>query len=72
MNKLQLSTIISQAMFVGKTYEKHKKDKDFDEIVFRNYARGMITLLLRDLNLYDEGIIEKALKDFDAMKEGRF
>jgi hypothetical protein len=72
MNKLQLSTIISQAMFVGKAYEKHRKDKDFDEIVFRNYARGMITLLLRDLNLYDEGIIEKALKDFDAMKEGRF
>jgi hypothetical protein len=72
MNNLQLSTIISQAMFVGKSYEKHKEDKDFDEIVFRNYARSMLTILLRDLNLYDEGIVEKALKDFDAMKEGRF
>jgi len=72
MNNLQLSMIISQAMFVGKSYEKHKEDKNFDEMKFRNYARGMLTILLRDLNIYDEGIVEKALEDFEAMKEGRF
>ena len=42
MNNLKLSAVISQALFVGTVYEKHKKDKDFDEVIFRNYARGML------------------------------
>tara|TARA_R100000951_G_scaffold107389_1_gene102710 strand:- start:3 stop:215 length:213 start_codon:yes stop_codon:yes gene_type:complete len=67
MTNLQLSSIISQAMFVGSAYEKAKDDKDFDEVVFRNYARGMMTVLLRELNLYNEDIIEKSVKDFSAM-----
>ena len=67
MNNLQLSAVISQALFVGTVYEKHKIDKDFDEVVFRNYARGMLSILMKDLNLYNEEVIEKALDDFAAM-----
>jgi len=67
MTNLQLSSIISQAMFVGSAYEKAKDDKDFDEVVFRNYARGMMTVLLRELNLNKQDIVEKAVKDFSAM-----
>ena len=67
MTNLQMAAVISQALFVGTVYEKHKLDKDFDEIVFKNYARGMLTILMKDLNLYDEEVIEKALEDFDAM-----
>ena len=67
MTNLQLSAIVSQALFVGTVYEKHKVDKDFDELVFRNYARGMLSILMKELNVYDEKIIEKALDDFSAM-----
>lgn len=67
MTKLQLSAVISQALFVGTVYEKHKIDKDFDESVFKNYARGMLSVLMRELNVYDEEIIEKALEDFSSM-----
>ena len=67
MNNLQLAAIISQALFVGTVYQEHKRDMDFDEVVFRNYARGMLTVLMRELNIYDEEIIEKALDDFAAM-----
>ena len=67
MTNLQISTIISQALFVGTVYQSHKDDIDFDETVFRNYARGMLAVTMRDLNLYDEEIIEKAIQDFSAM-----
>ncbi len=67
MTNLQLSAVISQALFVGTVYEKHKTDKDFDEMVFKNYARGMLSVLMKELNVYDEDIIEKALEDFTAM-----
>ncbi len=67
MTNLQLSAIISQAMFVGAAYERAKEDKDFDEVVFRNYARGMMKVLLREINIEDEDIIEKAVLDFSAM-----
>jgi hypothetical protein len=67
MTNLQLSAVISQALFVGTVYERHKIDKDFDELVFRNYARGMLSILMKELNVYDEKIIEKALDDFSAM-----
>tara|TARA_R100001015_G_C4625480_1_gene184048 strand:- start:762 stop:974 length:213 start_codon:yes stop_codon:yes gene_type:complete len=67
MTNLQLSAIISQALFVGTVYQNHKNDKDFDENVFKNYARGMLAILMRDLNIYDEKIIEKAIEDFSAM-----
>ena len=67
MTNLQLSAIISQAMFVGSAYERAKEDKDFDETVFRNYARGMMKILLRELNIDDEGVVEKAVQDFSAM-----
>ena len=67
MTNLQLAAVISQALFVGTVYEKHKVDKDFDELVFRNYARGMLSILMKELNIYDEKIIEKALDDFSAM-----
>ena len=68
MTNLQLSAIVSQAMFVGSAYEKAKEDKDFDETVFRNYARGMMKILLRELNIDDEGVVEKAVQDFSAMQ----
>jgi len=67
MTNYQLSAIISQALFVGTVYQSHKDDRDFDETVFRNYARGMLTIIMRELNLYDEEIIEKAIQDFSAM-----
>ena len=67
MTNLQLSSIISQALFVGSVYQKHKGDKDFDELIFLNYARGMLSILMKDLNTYNEGVIEKALEDFSAM-----
>ena len=67
MTNLQLSAVISQAFFVGTVYEKHKLDQDFDEVIFRNYARGMLTVLMKELNLYNEDVIEKALDDFSAM-----
>lgn len=67
MTNLQLSAIISQAMFVGSAYERAKEDKDFDETVFRNYARGMMKILLRELNFNDESVAEKAVQDFSAM-----
>ena len=67
MNNLQLASVISQALFVGTVYEKHKIDKDFDEIVFRNYARGMLSILMKELNVYNEEVIEKALDDFSSM-----
>ena len=67
MTNMQISAIISQALFVGTVYQKHKSDSDFDEVVFRNYARGMLSVIMRDLNIYDEEIIEKAMTDFSAM-----
>tara|TARA_R110002020_G_scaffold249530_1_gene463472 strand:- start:232 stop:444 length:213 start_codon:yes stop_codon:yes gene_type:complete len=67
MTNLQLSAIISQSMFVGSAYERAKNDKDFNETVFRNYARGMMSLLLRELSIKDEDIVEKAVQDFSAM-----
>ena len=67
MNNLQLASVISQALFVGTVYEKHKNNKDFDEIVFRNYARGMLSILMKELNVYNEEVIEKALDDFSSM-----
>jgi hypothetical protein len=67
MTNLQISAIISQALFVGTVYQNHKDDIDFDETVFRNYARGMLAVIMRDLNIYDEKIIEKAIEDFSSM-----
>lgn len=67
MTNQQLAAVISQALFVGTVYQSHKDDIDFDETVFRNYARSMLTIIMRELNLYDEEIIEKALEDFSAM-----
>lgn len=65
MTKLQLSSIISQAMFVGETFN----GKEEDLLKFKKYARGMMEILLRDINLYDESVIEKALEDFLSTKE---
>jgi hypothetical protein len=67
MTNLQLSSVIAQAMFVGSAYERAKADKDFDEVVFRNYARGMMKVLLKELNINSEDVVEKAVKDFSAM-----
>lgn len=68
MTKLQLSSIISQAMFVGEVYGKNSLNLDErDGIRFRKYARSMMTLLLKDINEYDESVVEKALEDFFAM-----
>ena len=69
MSNLQLATIISQAMYVGHVYGKYKDDEEFDEKVFRNYARGMMNVLLKEIYLEDEISVEKAIEDFFAMKE---
>jgi hypothetical protein len=69
MTNSQLACIISQAMYVGHTYGRYKDDVEFDEQVFRNYARGMLNVLLREIYLEDESAVEKALEDFFAMKE---
>tara|TARA_B100000214_G_C23648500_1_gene481772 strand:- start:363 stop:575 length:213 start_codon:yes stop_codon:yes gene_type:complete len=69
MTNLQLAAIISQAMYVGRIYGTHKDDVEFNERVFRNYARGMMNVLLRELCLEDEQAVEKALQDFFAMRE---
>jgi len=82
MTDLQLASIISQAMFVGEVYGKKTLDIDSDNSVreddlihlgdeearFRNYARGMLDFLMKELNVQNrERVIEKALKDFFAM-----
>ena len=64
MTKLQLAAIISQAMYVGSVYNSHKNEDDFDEIVFRNYARGMMSVILRSVCMEDDSAVEKALGDF--------
>tara|TARA_R100001015_G_C4591766_1_gene147230 strand:- start:444 stop:656 length:213 start_codon:yes stop_codon:yes gene_type:complete len=69
MTNLQLASIISHAMYVGRVYGDHKDDLQFDERVFRNYARGMMNVLLREICLEDESAVEKALQDFFAMRE---
>ena len=65
MTKLQLASIISQAMFVGDAFKK----QDNDIIKFRSYARAMMNILLKDINLCDESAVEKALDDFLSTKE---
>jgi hypothetical protein len=67
MTDLQLSAVISQALFVGTVYERQKSKEDFDELLFRTYIRGMLAHLMKDLNVYDENVIEKAIEDFAAM-----
>jgi hypothetical protein len=64
MTNLQLAAIISQAMYVGSVHSSHKDKEDFDEIVFRNYARGMMNVILRSVCMEDESAVEKALEDF--------
>jgi len=66
MTDLQLAAIISQALYVGSIYSDHKGQEDFDESVFRNYARGMINIILRDVNLENDRATDKALEDFLA------
>jgi len=67
MTDLQLSAIISQALFIGTVYERQKLEEGFDELVFRRYIRGMLTHLMKELNAYDEKVVEKAIEDFAAM-----
>jgi len=68
MTDLQLSSIISQAMFVGEAYGKKAFNNDLEEERFRNYARGMLNILMKELNLKNrERVLEKALQDFFAM-----
>jgi len=67
MTDLQLSAIISQALFIGTVYERQKLEEGFDELVFRRYIRGMLTHLMKELNVYDEKVVEKAIEDFAAM-----
>jgi hypothetical protein len=64
MTELQLAAALSQALYVGSVYNKHKNDEDFDEIVFKNYARGMLNIILRNINAENESAVEKALDDF--------
>ena len=69
MTDLQLSAIISQAMFVGEAYGKKILNADLgEEERFRNYARGMLNTLMKELNVKNrERVLEKALQDFFAM-----
>lgn len=69
MTDLQLASIISQAMFVGEAYGKKIINVDLgEEDRFRNYARGMLNALMKELNVKNrERVIEKALQDFFAM-----
>lgn len=69
MTDLQLAAIISQAMFVGEAYGKNILNADLgEEERFRNYARGMMNTLMRELNVQNrERVLEKALQDFFAM-----
>jgi len=70
MTDLQLSAIISHAMFVGKTYESKiifTEGEGGDED-YRNFVRGMLGILMKELNVQNrERVIEKALEDFFAM-----
>lgn len=63
-NESQLAFIISQALYVGSVYGAHSKDSNFDEQEFKNYARGMMRIALKELNLAHDHSIEKALNDF--------
>jgi len=69
MTDLQLAAIISQAMFVGEAYGKKVLNADLGEDErFRNYARGMLDTLMRELSLENKDrVLEKALQDFFAM-----
>jgi len=66
MTDLQLAAIISQVLYVGSIYSDHKVDEDFDEIIYKNYARGMINIILRNINLENERAVEKGVDDFLA------
>ena len=66
MTDLQLAAILSQALYVGSVFNQHKSDDDFDEVVFRNYARGMLNVVLRTICAENERGVEKALDDFLA------
>ncbi len=71
MTDLQLAAIISHAMFVGKTYENKilfTEDIDSDEQEYQRFARGMLDVILKELNVQNrERVVEKALQDFFAM-----
>ena len=60
----QLAYIISQSMFIGEVYASQKDKEDFDEKVFRDYARAMINISLKATCLEDERVAEKAVEDF--------
>lgn len=60
----QLAYIISQSMFIGEVYAKQKNKPDFDEKVFRDYARAMINISLKATCLEDEIVAERAVDDF--------
>ena len=63
-NESQLAFIISHALYVGSVYGTHNKKDDFDEQGFKNYARGMLKIALRELNISHEHSIELAIDDF--------
>tara|TARA_R100001460_G_scaffold26052_4_gene52560 strand:+ start:445 stop:669 length:225 start_codon:yes stop_codon:yes gene_type:complete len=71
MTDLQLAAIISNAMFLGKTYENKilfTEDIDSDEQEYQRFARGMLDVILKNLNVQNrERVIEKSLQDFFAM-----
>ena len=64
MTDLQLAALISQALYAGSVYGLNKDEDDFDELVYRNYARGMINILLKNIYCENERAVEKALEDF--------
>ena len=73
MTDLQLAAIISQAMFVGEAYGKRSLKIDLDnsedkEENFRDYARGMLNVLMKEINVPNRvRVVEKALQNFFAM-----
>lgn len=64
MTDLQLAAIISQALYAGSVYGSQRNDDDFDEGAYRNYARGMLNIILRTTCAENERAVERALEDF--------
>ena len=68
MTDLQLELLLLRQCSLEKRMEKILNADLGEEERFRNYARGMLNTLMKELNIENrDRVLEKALQDFFAM-----
>ncbi len=63
-NREQMIYLLSQSMWIGHAYGLSRSKDDFDEDLFKNYARGMINGMLENTCLEDVYVTEQSIVEF--------